>query len=189
MDAHKRIIIALDGMDVQEIGGEFVNPTGMFNALIDCVAAITGIPQRILMGSERGELASTMDTETWVSEVAARQLDFAGPSILRPTIQRLIDFGVLPQPQGDGFIVEWPSLFQQEPTDTIRLAEGAARTLQMIAPENRVADIVAPGDFIRVYLPELYVGDERKESIPTGDRKGVSGDTGVKLVEDTGEQN
>lgn len=78
-------------------------------ALVDKVyevlAGATGIPKRILMGSERGELSSEQDENNWAGRIAERRQQFATPKVVRPVIDRLISLGVLPNVKYD---VEWP---------------------------------------------------------------------------------
>ena len=62
------------------------------------ISAASGIPLRIMTGSERGELASTQDDGNWASRIEERQLHFAEPMILRPLIDRLIELRALPEP-------------------------------------------------------------------------------------------
>lgn len=80
-----------------------------FNAQVDAIltliSATTGIPKRILMGSERGELASTQDRSNWGDQISDRQLQYATPMIVRPLIDRFIEIGALPEPEA--YVVRW----------------------------------------------------------------------------------
>jgi hypothetical protein len=72
------------------------------------ISAATGIPLRILMGSERGELASSMDERNWAHRVNERCRNYVGPIILTAFIDRLIDVGLLSEPStGQGYTIEW----------------------------------------------------------------------------------
>jgi hypothetical protein len=51
------------------------------------ISAGTGIPQRVLMGSEQGKLAAKQDRANWDNRVTDRQTDFAGPLVLRPFVR------------------------------------------------------------------------------------------------------
>ena len=126
------------GMDVSELGGADVwDPTGLFNAFMKHLAAITRIPMHVLFGSAAGELASSQeDTNRWSGVVARRQNTYAEPRILRPFIDRLIWYGILPEP-ADGYEIgekdedgnrHWPSLIkpdkEQEANISLRRATG-----------------------------------------------------------------
>jgi hypothetical protein len=88
----------------------------MLNALVDkwgpnqdaitrLICAVLGIPHRVLMGSERGEMASTQDRDNWSDRVAERRMEFGIP-LVRALIDRLQLFGALPS--ADDYEVQWP---------------------------------------------------------------------------------
>lgn len=102
-------VLELQGMDVTLTTGEIVDPSGVIKAIISLISATTGIPQRILLGSEAGHLASDQDEKAWAKKVMSRQINFAETVILRPLISRLIYVGILPAPTSGSYIVHWPS--------------------------------------------------------------------------------
>ena len=101
-----------------------------------------------LTGSERGELASSQDADSWAGEIATRQANFAWPSVLLPCINRLRWYGVLPDPQATLW-AEWPSLVEENRVTEGDAADKAASALQKagVKPD--------PVDFVTVYLPSL----------------------------------
>lgn len=111
------------GMNVQDLGSEVVDPSGIFGIIIDMIAAATGIPQRILLGSERGELASSQDASNWAGRIADRRTNWAEPVILRPLIQRLIDWGALPPPRNGEYFFRWQPLFEMSEIDKANIAQ------------------------------------------------------------------
>ena len=104
-------IIATEGFDVQELKGDIIDPTAAFNVEISMISGKTGIPKRVLLGSERGDLASTQDEANWLGRIAERQEQFVEPRILRAFIDRLIAIHALSAPKGGTYQVEWPNLF------------------------------------------------------------------------------
>ena len=97
------------------------------------VSVASGIPIRILTGSERGELASSQDDGNWAGRVEERQIHFAEPIILRPLIDRLISFGALPEPSDGEYEIEWQSLSdpgERENAETAEIVSRAAVNLQ-----------------------------------------------------------
>lgn len=70
------------------------------DAVIKLISATTGIPYRILTGSERGELASTQDRLNWSDRITERRRSFATP-LIRELLSRLIDRNALPAPSTD----------------------------------------------------------------------------------------
>ena len=104
-------LIATEGLDWDEIKGQPMDPSKIFEVLISLISGKTGIPKRILLGSERGNLASTQDEANWLGRVSERQEQFAEPLILRPLIDRLISVKALTAPQEGEYAVEWKGLF------------------------------------------------------------------------------
>lgn len=65
-------------------------------------------PYRIFLGSEAGHLASEQDAKTWNGRRRGRQQLYLDPMLVRPTVRRLIDLGVLPPPGTKRFFTHWP---------------------------------------------------------------------------------
>lgn len=76
-------------------------------AIVQFITATTGIPYRIFIGSERGELASTQDRNNWTDRIAERRREFAS-HIVRRLVDRLIACGALPKPKK--YDVTWPNI-------------------------------------------------------------------------------
>ena len=67
------------------------------NAIVTLISATTGIPHRILTGSERGELASTQDRNNWNDRIVERRQEFA-TTVINDFIDVLIASGALDDP-------------------------------------------------------------------------------------------
>lgn len=102
-----RRIFALQGISVDTLQAEVADLSPNVDKLLDLIAGTVGIPKRILIGSERGELSSDQDENNWAARIAERRVGYAAPRILKPLIQLLVDTGNLPEPQGM-WGVEWP---------------------------------------------------------------------------------
>lgn len=113
-----RRTIQTQGAKVQAIGGDDVDPTGVFDVLQTLIASAAEIPMRILFGSERGELASSQDQEEWHGRIQQRRETFAEATILRPLVDMLVALGAMAAPAGGEFDVNWPVL--GEPSDLER---------------------------------------------------------------------
>lgn len=122
--------------DIEVIGGEEVDPTGVLESIDKSIAGQTGIPRRILNGSERGELASSQDKASWYGRVANRQNQFAGPMELRPTIDRLRVFGVVPQPLNGTYVIKWPNLFELNEVEQSEVWNNRAEAIERISPQG-----------------------------------------------------
>lgn len=108
--------IRTKGVESKVLGSSVPDPTGLVNALIGIMAGTTGIPQRILMGSERGQLASSQDRASWNERIAERQADFAEPVALLPFIERCVEHGFLPRPRRAPTVL-WGSLLSISPAE------------------------------------------------------------------------
>lgn len=110
--------LTLQNIDVETMSQQVADPQGVVSVLLDLLAGGSGVPKRLLIGSERGELASTQDKATLASLVSERMRNHAEPVIVRPTIDRLINMGVIDPPAGRGYTVEWPD--PHEPSESER---------------------------------------------------------------------
>lgn len=95
-----RRVLALQGASVKAIGLTTSDPRGNVDVSVQMICGTTGIPQRLLTGSERGELSSSEDANSWEARVGERRKDHCGPRILKPFLQAMIDTGNLPAPSG-----------------------------------------------------------------------------------------
>jgi hypothetical protein len=127
-----RRVLTTRGVDIQDLGTGVSSFGDQVSSIMDLIAATTGIPQRILMGSERGELASTTDQSNFDDRVEDRRSDFADPSVVRPFIDRLISLGVLPEPSE--YYVRWPEIKNLNAAQRMTLATAAAN-LNTVAGE------------------------------------------------------
>ena len=141
------------GVDVQTLTPQVADPASHVNVQLQEVSAATMIPQRILLGSERGELASTQDRDNWAAIVRERQVNHCEPVILRPFIDRLVEHGALPTPSGDDYAVSWPD--PAAPDDKARADTGLVRSQALSAWANTAgAELVIPPDEV----PEVLLG-------------------------------
>lgn len=94
----QRVLIAT-GLTVKTHSPQVVDPTPHLTHLIQAICIRLGCPQRIFMGSERGELASSQDDAAWNDRLKARQKTYVTPRVIVPFVDRLIQLGVLPEPK------------------------------------------------------------------------------------------
>lgn len=97
------------GFGVKSLAPQVVKPNDHLDAMLTVIALRYGMPKRKLMGSERGELASSEDEGDWNDKISGIQNGFLTPFAIVPLFNRLINLGVLPVPP-DGFSVYWPPL-------------------------------------------------------------------------------
>lgn len=170
--------------DIEVIGGETPDPTGVVDSILKFIAGATGIPTRKLTGSERGELASSQDQANWYGQIENRQNTFAEPVILRPFIDRMIDLGVIEEPNGGTYEIEWPNLFELTELEETNIEESRSMVVKNISPGGdpsmlptdyeEIFDYVENGDTIEFdeEMPEpepLPEGEQLREMMDEGD--------------------
>lgn len=96
--------------DITQLDADVVSPGDHVDSEYREIASGHDIPQSILMGNETGERATQEDRAMYHEFIARRRRQFCEQAILRPLINRLIAFGILPEPVGGGYDVEWPAL-------------------------------------------------------------------------------
>jgi uncharacterized protein len=128
------------GVKVETLGSDVADFSRPVASVIALISAATGIPQRILLGSERGELASTQDRSNWADRINNRRSEYAGPFIVRALVDRLIEHGALPEP--DQYDIRWPS---HEPSDD----ERASLAVKLAQVNQQNGTVVFSADEIR----------------------------------------
>lgn len=146
----RRILVG-SGMTAQVLGSDSPDPGPNADRLIDLIAGTTGIPKRILLGTERGELSSIQDENNWSARVDERRKNFITPMILRPLVQKLIDTGNLPAPQGM-FWVEWPEAVSLDPVQRSQVASNRSASLANYVRSPGAELVVPPQEFRKEFL-------------------------------------
>jgi hypothetical protein len=93
------------------------------------ISAVTGIPKRILTGSERGELSSSQDTVEWNNYVTSRRLLHAEPHIIKPFIDKCIEYGILPKPK-EKYKIQWMDLSAISEKDRVDIGQKRATAIK-----------------------------------------------------------
>ncbi len=101
--------LTVQGVNISPLAPQVESPKDHIDAQIMMISIVTGIPKRILTGSERGELASTQDEKVWNVLIKDRMTTFAEPQILRPLIDKLISCNVLTTKEDD-YLLTWPKM-------------------------------------------------------------------------------
>lgn len=152
------------GITPEMMSTAIADPTGTVSVLIDLIAGAVRIPKRILLGTERGELASTQDEENWANRITERQSDHCEPMILRPVIDRLIEAGILPEAQ-ESYTIEWPEATSETPMDQAQVAKLQAETLALYSGTSGAESLIPPDIFLRLLMnltPEVIEEIETK---------------------------
>jgi hypothetical protein len=119
----------LQGIDVQQLTPQIADPSQHLDVQLQMISAATSIPKRILLGSERGELASGQDDTNWNDVLTQRRSEFCDQVILRPLIDKMIQAGVLSEPGAEGYNVNWPPLYARTDKEKADIAAKRAEAL------------------------------------------------------------
>lgn len=177
--AHQiRRSIAARGVKYEALGSDVAPIDKHVDALISQISAGCRTPKRILMGSERGELASSQDQENWDDQVSDRRDEFADPQCVRQLVDRLITYGALPTPveyetrwpmrelndKGRAEVADmWASINQKNGSIVVTVDEIRDRVLELPPLEELDDDSVDPNaEDVSVVKPGARTGDENQ---------------------------
>lgn len=142
--------LTLKGIKANQLLPSVTSPRETLSAHIDLVASAKRIPKRILMGSERGELASSQDENEWNKMGDERRKNHNEYQILRPFIDRLIQIGIFPEPK-NSYEVSWPDMVIPTDKEKAEIGRVKAQTLRLY--KDSEGESVVPNDiFLRDFL-------------------------------------
>ena len=160
-------VLRLQGIQAKQLSPNIAEPKGHIDPQVQMISAATGIPVRILTGSERAELASTQDDENWNSRVHERQTMHAEPNMVRPLVDRLLLAGVIPLPvstdeDGDpAYHVDWPDLNALSAKDEANLALTRTQALSAYI-SGGVDSLIPPHHYL---VDELGYDEEEADAV------------------------
>lgn len=137
--------------------------------LLSLCSGTSGIPKRILIGAEAGQLASSQDLTSWLSRVTERRINFIEPVIIRKTIDRLIALGVIPPPADGTYTIEWDLETGISEIDAANIALQKTQALATYANAPYAAQVVPETEFREKMLglePEPYGGFDTEDGLP-----------------------
>ena len=121
----------MSGIKITPLPTQVVSPMEHVQVQLKLISAATRIPIRMLTGSERGELASSQDLISWLSYLEERRKNVAENLILKPTLDKLIEYGVLPQPVDGEYTIEWPPLVVKSDKEQVEISKLKAETVRI----------------------------------------------------------
>lgn len=134
--------IGISGASIKSLAPQLSDPSNHIERQIEAISIILDVPKRILMGSERGELSSSQDSEEWDERVGSRRSKFVIPSILRPTIDRLINLFVLPIPASGNYNISWEKEKLLSPTEKATVGKTLTEAIALYITSTM--DLVIP---------------------------------------------
>jgi len=135
----------LKGMSAKPVAPQVIDPMSHVNAHIEAICIKLGVPKRIFVGSERGELSSSQDAGTWNDRLRDRQNRYLTPRVVVPFINRLISLGVLPQPEE--YTVVWPDLAAMSDAEKATVAVQKTEAMAKYVG-GQVQSLLTPIDYL-----------------------------------------
>ena len=154
-----RRFLRLRGVTAEQLapGLQGSDPNSHIDWQVKIISAATGIPQRLLLGNEAGELASSQDENNWAGKIAERREQFASPGIIEPFIQRGLKLGFLPE----GYeYADWPESDMLGEQGRADVALKKAQAIATYANSPGSEFIVSPGEV------RGWVGEEGEIALP-----------------------
>lgn len=172
--------LAMIGFSAKSLAPQVVDPTPQLMVQIQAICILLGIPMRVFMGSERGELASSQDDAAWNDRLRERQKYYVTPRVIVPFVDRLIWLQCLRAPKA--FNVWWPDLTSQTGQEKSQIAFQKTQALvQYVKGEGW--RIVPPVDFLVRIL-----GFEEQEALTIIDNARKEGLFDLTSVQTSGRQ-
>lgn len=127
-----RRFIRTRGVEVKSLGSTVADPRGAFDVLLTLISGTTGIPKRILLGSEAGQLASSQDKGNWADRVEEKRQNHAEPNIIMPFLKWLNDTSILENNPEEVQLL-WPEAYRMSPLERSQTSAQTARTIANIS--------------------------------------------------------
>lgn len=146
-----RRILINTGIKYNPLTAQVSDPSNHVLIQVQMISTRTGIPSRVLLGSELGQLASSQDASNWAAFVQTRREEYAETEILRPLVERFIQFKILPEPK-DGFSVMWPDVFNVSDKELSEVGEIRANALKAYTTNPSAESILPPEAFFEYMM-------------------------------------
>lgn len=117
-----------------------VDPSPTYEALVQLISATARIPERVLFGSERGELASSQDQRQWHATIASRQNNHVEPVIIRAFFKRLEELSI----KVPGYEVFWQPLDSPTELELSEIVKNRADAATALAPGQQPDLLIKP---------------------------------------------
>lgn len=150
--------LVTEGINYKELAQQIADPASHADTVVKMLSAVTGIPFRILIGSEKGELSSSQDKQEWVTYVTTRREEVVEFTILRPFIDKCIELEILPKGTSkDGYTIVWDSLFSLTEKEKAEIGKARAVILKEYSL-SETAQAIIPMEY---FLKHMMFFDEK----------------------------
>ena len=136
--------LRLRGVETQQLAAPVPDPKEYVDKQLDAIAGATGVPKRILIGSERGELSSEQDENNWAARISERRVQYVGPTIIEAFVRRGAQLGFLPQGYEE---LDWPEEDTLGEKGRAEIADRRAGAIQKYSSTAGAELLVTPEEF------------------------------------------
>lgn len=128
-------VLKTRGVKINNLGSDVPNPSHNFEMQISLISGTSGIPRRILIGSEAGQLASEQDRFNWAERIEERRRNFGEPVVMTRFCKRLMEAKIIAPAN---YTFSWPDAFQTTPLEEAQIlaVKGRAIASAMSAHEK-----------------------------------------------------
>lgn len=153
-------VLRTKGMDAKMLNATVASPKDHADSILQLISGATGIPKRILVGSEQGELASSQDQGNWSTRIDERRHNHCEPRILRPIVDKMQEIGFsIPE----DYSWEWPPLSQMSEKDKADISKSQAQAIATYSNAPEADSLITPRQFVEDVLHLEYREDELDE--------------------------
>ena len=147
---HLRRILVNEGVEYKALESQVAKPKEHVEVQIQMISSGTNIPNRILLGSERGELASTQDRDNWFSYLDVRREEHAEPDIVRPFVDWCQEYGILAEQEEYGVV--WSDLRTESDKDRVEIGKSRSTILKEYTQSIGAEDLIPMDVFFTKFL-------------------------------------
>lgn len=143
-----------NGFEIKNIAPPITSPKDSWEVYEKFISAESGIPRRILFGSEMGELASTQDQTTYYERIESRQVNHVTPNIIKAVIERLMRFSDMPFAE---YSIKWKQLSALSEKEVSESIDKLTKSLKQLADSSTMSPEVE--EAINSKILELLNGE------------------------------
>jgi hypothetical protein len=172
------------GVTVKDIGSKVADPRGAFDVLVTLISGTTGIPKRILLGSEAGQLASSQDKANWAERIEEYRENHAEPNLIWPFVMWTINSNIVPLPANADIQMMrclWPDAYRMSPLERSQTAAQTARSLANIAKGLQPVTLIPEVPAVPA-IPATPASQDPITGDPIPGKPGSPGSPGVPAV-------
>ncbi len=165
---------------VKTVAGTINDPTPHIAIQLQAICIALEVPWRIFLGSEEAKYASAEDKKAWNKRLMRRQTKYIIPKIIRPVINRLMDYGVLPRVEK--FSVEFPDLNKLTPEELAESAEKKTKALALYTQSN-LESIMTREDYYSIIwgfddelIQQIIENADKNQKAYSGDEQALTQD-------------